>query len=79
MGRDLIDIKHHRMVHTLDWCARAYDTGRMPASVWSDIMCTIMLEATQTRGLWPMVCATMMARGHAMFADMLRTEAHHAA
>ena len=70
-------LKLERIVHVLDWCATEYAHKRMPASVWGDIVCSYMLEASPA-GLWPMVCATMMARGHRMFADMLKKEVSYA-
>ncbi len=75
---DLQQLKVQRMVAVLDWCATANRNGRMPTSVYSDIVIAYMLEAT-TAGVWSMVCASLMARGHAMFADMLKKEASHAA
>jgi hypothetical protein len=75
---DLQQLKIQRMVAVLDWCATANLDGRMPASVYSDIVIAYMLEAT-TAGVWSMVCASLMARGHAMFADMLKKEAGYAA
>jgi hypothetical protein len=70
--------KLERIVHVLDWCATAHASQRMPASVFGDIVCAYMLEASPV-GLWPMVCAALMARGHEMFGDMLKREVRYVA
>ena len=74
----LNQLKLERIVHVLDWCAKDYAAQRMPASVFSDIVCAYMLEASPA-GLWPMVCAALMARGHRLFGDMLKREVRYVA
>lgn len=75
---NLQQLKVQRIIAVLDWCATANRAGKMPTSVYSDIVVSYMLEARMA-GVWSMVCAGLMARGHAMFGDMLKKEASYAA
>lgn len=71
------DMAARRIVGSMEWCAVAFADRRMPAWVFADLLISARDEAERFR-VWPRVCATLIARGHRIFAKFLPSEVPHA-
>jgi hypothetical protein len=60
------DIVARRQVESLQWCATAWQEGRMPGWVFADIVISHRAEAARFE-VWPRVCAALIARGFDIF------------